>query len=62
MNLVLDRIVDLVFELLDEMDIEDLEEMPYIGLANFWCEQIRNDVTGEEELKKALKEYLKGGS
>lgn len=62
MKLDLDRVVDLIFELLDEMDIEDLEEMSYIGLANFWCEQIRNDVTGEKELKKALKEYLKGGS
>ena len=60
MKLDLDRIVDLVFELLDEIDIADLEEMSYIGLVNFWCEQIQNDVTGEEELKKALKEYLMG--
>lgn len=53
------RVVDLIFELLDEIDINDLEEMPYIGLANFWCEQIHNNVTGEKELKEALKRYLK---
>ena len=54
------RIVDLIFELLDEIDINDLEEISYIDLANFWCEQIRNNVSGEEELKEALKQYLKG--
>lgn len=56
----INRVVDLIFELLDELDIEELEEMSYIGLANFWCEQIRNNVTGEEELKAALKQYLRG--
>ena len=60
-----ERVFKLVYDLLDEYDIEIWEDIQYIDLANFWVEMIRetskksNDLIKLEKIREdLLYEYL----
>ena len=60
-----DRIFQLVWDLLNEYDIEVWEDIQYIDLANFWVEMIKetskkyDDLEEVENIRKdLLYEYL----
>lgn len=58
-----ERVTNLVFDLLNEFDIGELEDLDYIPLAEAWCnrvEQICDGTDKDDELKASLKEYLFG--
>lgn len=59
-----DRVTNLVFNLLNEFDIGELENLDYIPLVEAWCNRVAQICDGtdkDDELKVALKEYLFGG-
>lgn len=60
-----ERVFRLVYDLLDEYDIEEWENIQYIDLANFWVEMINetskksNDFIELEKIREdLLYEYL----
>lgn len=62
-----ERVFKLIYELLDEYDIEVWEDIQYIDLANFWVEMIKEtskkykklDLLELEKLREdLLYEYL----
>lgn len=57
----LDRITDLVYDLLNEYDINFwIETREYVSLSDYWCDLIQNYWYDEKLLKEKLKEFLKG--
>lgn len=57
----LDRITDLVYDLLNEYDINFwIGTREYISLADHWCDLVQKYWSDEKLLKEKLKEYLKG--
>lgn len=56
----LDRVVDLVYELLDECDISLWEDINYCDLAFIWVELVQRYSGDENAIKEGLAQYLKG--
>ena len=57
---MLDRITDLVYEVLDEFDINDIFDLSYHDLINKWIELVHEYWNDRDTLKLKLKEFLKG--
>ena len=53
-----DRIVKLIYDLLNEYDIGLWRDIEYIDLAEWWVETIDSGVLEENAIKKRLKEFL----
>lgn len=56
----MDRIVNLVYDILNEYDIGLLENITYIDLAEFWVNTIHSGILDEDTIKKRLKQFLRG--
>jgi hypothetical protein len=54
----IDLIVDMVFDLLNEFDINDLKDIQYIDLAHIWCELVEKYAPDDNLIKEKLKEKL----
>lgn len=54
------RVVDLVYEILDEYDIKTWEDINYCALAFKWVELVQRYSGDEKAIKEELSRYLKG--
>lgn len=57
----MDRVVDLVYDLLNEYDIEVWRDIEYIELAEKWVEIRDRGMYNENDLKAGLKAFLFDG-
>ena len=54
----IDNIVDMVFDLLNELDINVWEDIRYIDLADIWCKLVKDYAPDDNLIKQKLKEIL----
>lgn len=56
----IDRIVDLIYDTLNEFDISDLDCIDYNELADIWINLVHKHSGDETSIKEGLKKFLKG--